>query len=719
MTDLTLSELLEVVGSASDSMRGLSKSLVVAGKIKGYVEPKFRVETGGELTSSPILLVSARAAVGKSSLAHELSRRTGNPLVDLSGRRIADGYFSGRLPKDLADGEVDRQFSVAQSLRQALIQGQGTLIIDSADEALVSNGAQDFEAALLDLAGLIKNASGERPAAILLGRPDTIDVAHYFFLGQEIPVARVDVKFFDELSSRAFIKQKADEGKPTIPEFDQFLDEFFKRVLGALGASEWEQAESFVGYAPVLDALAAYYNPDGNFMKVFSDLNVEKSTRHVWVLLAGIIDAILKRETDKFATNFGAGNPAKIEFARKIYTTELQIELLLAEHPLELPIAPGSEPADREWLADVEGKVRGWFRDHPFATNPDRGRNPLRRFTNPAFRDYAVAKALGGAYKVTASAIKMYFTDPEVPPSPILARLALSGGMGVEKLSGAALALIVASHSTDLSDDAYLHVWAEARLQRATTRAGRSELQVQLFEPVGLAGQLICILEPDESIRLLSGVKRTTIEAPNLVVVLGEGAQDFALGPGADITSAEFNSEALDVRVQADEGQPNTVRTKRVTGLTKFVTPQDRNFLEIHVQSAAYPWTAFVTKAPRIEEGDDRRDIVRASMEFMRIGKWYIKRSMIKGPPNYPTEVMDALLSHGRGSVLAHDFGIVNEAIVKVGRLYELRIEGFSVKELASPDLDNEAYVSFLKSFLRWMKRNGRQFDRDRGLDRD
>lgn len=716
MTELTFSELLNVVGFASDPMRGLSESLMVLDAIEGYVEPNFRVETEGESLSSPILLVSARAAVGKSSLANEISRRTGNPLVDLSGRRIADGYFTGRLPKDLANGEVDRQFSVAQSLRQALIQGEGTLIIDSADEALVSNGAQDFEAALLDLAGLIKDSTGARPAAILLGRPDTIDVAHYFYLEQEIPVARVDVKFFDEPSARRFIKLKADEGRATIPEFDHFLDEFFRRVMGALGASDWEDAESFVGYAPVLDALAAYYNPDGNFMKVFSELHVDTSTRHVWVLLAGIIDAVLRRETEIFAGNFGAGNVEKVKFAREIYTTELQIELLLAERPLELPIAPGSEPADREWLADVEGKVRGWFRDHPFVTNPDRGQNPLRRFTNPAFRDYAVAKALGGNYGVTTAAVKTYFTDPEVPPSPILARLALSGGIGVKRIDGAALALIVASHSTDLSDDAYLHAWSEARLPRATTKAGRSELQVQLFEPIGLAGELTCVLEPGEPISLLSGVKRSSIEAPHLVVVLGEGAQDFALGPGAEITCAEFNSEALDVRVKADQGQPNIVETRRVTGLTKFVTPQDDRQLEIHVQSAAYPWTAFVTKAPIIDESDEQMDIVRASMEFKRIGRWYIKPSMIKGAPNYPTGVMETLLKRGRGSVLAHDFGVVNGAIVKVGLRYELRLEGFSVKELTSQDLDNKAYVIFLKSFLRWMKRNGRQFDRDRGL---
>ena len=155
-----------------------------------------------------------------------------------------------------------------------------------------------------------------------------------------------------------------------------FLDEFFKRVLEALGATKWDNAESFVGYAPVLDALAAYYNPDGNFMKVFADLHVEASTRHVWVLLAGIINAVLERETEKFAGNFGAGNPAKMEFGRSVYSTGLQMELLLAEAPLEIPIAVGSEPADREWLADVEGKVRGWFRDHPFVTTPDRGRNP-------------------------------------------------------------------------------------------------------------------------------------------------------------------------------------------------------------------------------------------------------------------------------------------------------------------------------------------------------
>lgn len=486
--------------------------------------------------------------------------------------------------------------------------------------------------------------------------------------------------------------------------------------MDAFGASDWTQAESFVGYAPVLDALAAYYNPDGNFMKVFADLHVETSTRHVWVLLAGIIDAVLKRETEKFAANFGAGNLAKVDFARSIYTTNLQIELLLAEQPLDLPIAPGSEPADREWLADIEGKVRGWFRDHPFVTNPDRGRNPLRRFTNPAFRDYVVARALGGDYRATIAAIKMYFTDPDVPPSPILARLALSGGMGLERVGGAGLALIVASHSTDLSDDAYLHVWTEARRPRAIAKAGRSELQVELFEPIGLAGQLVCTLEPEESISLLSGVKRTTIEAPHLVIVLGEGAQDFALGPAAEITCAEFNAEALDVRVKADDRQPNIVKTNRVTGLTKYVTPQDNRLLELYVQNAAYPWTAFVTAAQLLVEDDDQTEIVRASIEFKRIARWYIKKSMIKGAPNYPAEVMDTLLKRGRGSVLAHDFGVVNEAIVKVEWWYELRLQGFSVKELVGQDFENEAYVSFLKSFLRWMRRNGKQFEKEQGL---
>ena len=128
--------------------------------------------------------------------------------------------------------------------------------------------------------------------------------------------------------------------------------------------------------------------------------------------------------------------------------------------------------------------------------------------------------------------------------------------------------------------------------------------------------------------------------------------QDFALGPGAEITCAEFNSEALDVRVQADEEQPNLVTAARVTGLTKFVTPQDNRLLVLHVQNAAYPWTAFVAPTQQAYDGDDQADLVRASVEFKRIGKWYIKKSMIKGAPNYPTEVMDTLVKRGRGSAL-------------------------------------------------------------------
>lgn len=719
MVSLSFAQLLDIVGRASGEMRRLSKPLVVRQRNPGYVEPSFRVETDPEKDplSSPILLVSARAAVGKSSLARELSARTGNPLVDLSGRRIADGYFTGRLPKDLASGNVGQQFLIAQSLRTQLLGGQGSLIIDSADEALVSNGPQDFEAALLDLAGLIKETTSERPAAILLGRPDTIDVAHYFYLDQDVPVARIDVRFFDEPSARKFIKLKADRGDPTIPEFDFFLDEFFRRVLGALGANEWEDAESFVGYAPVLDSLAAYYNPDGNFMKVFADLHVDTSTRHVWVLLVQIINAVLQRETEKFAANFGAGDSAKADFGRSVYTTQLQVELLLSEEPLSRPITPDTEPADARWLSELEGKVRGWFRDHPFVSSPERGRNPLRRFTNPAFRDYVVTQVLGGADGEVIAAVKTYFADPDVSPSPILARLALSGGFGLERIGGAALALILSSHSTDFSDEANLHVWPEARQQHGGTKRERPEFHVQLFEPIGLAGELICTLEPDEPISLVTSLRRTTIDAPRTRVVVGEGMQDFALGPAVEITCAEFDAEAVDVRLQAETWGPNVVETLRVSGTTKFVTPQDSKLLSLVVQSAAYPWTNFVTKPAALHEEDDEGDIVRASLEFKRIAKWYVKKSMIRGA-NYPADVMDTLLKRDRGSILAHDYGLEHGTIVRTESRYELQLDGkgFSVKDMVAQNLANEAYVNFLKSFLRWMKRRGKQFDKNPGL---
>lgn len=710
---MTFVDLLGVVGEADTGMRDISMPLVVEESIEGYVEPSFQVETEEDSFGSPILLVSARAAVGKSSLARELSLRTGNPLVDLSGRRIADGYFTGRLPKDLANGEIDRQFAVAQNLRSALIEGRGTLIIDSADEALVSNGPQDFEAALLDLGGLIKNSSGDRPAAILLGRPDTIDVAHYFYIAQDIPVSRIDVKFFDEASARKFINLKADGGRPTIAEFDVFLDEFFKRVLGAFGANSWAEADSFVGYAPVLDALAAYYNPDGNFMKVFANLHVGASTSHVWALLVEIINAVLARETEKFAANFGAANPAKVEFGRSVYTTQLQVELLLAEEPLALPITPDSDPVNDEWLSDLEGKVRGWFRDHPFVTPRDQGRNPLKRFTNPAFRDYVVARILGGPDLGLVATVKSYFTDPDVPSSPILARIALSGSIGLNRISGAALGLIIASHSTDFSDDAYLHVWPDAQQRRALTKSGRSEFHVQIFEPIGLAGELTCVLEPDETVNLISGAKRTTIEAPRTNIVLGEGMQDFALGPDAEFTCADFISEAVDIRLRMEDERPNVIEARRVVGLTKFVTPQDHNMLKLRVENAAYPWTVFVTKPREMDDTDEELEIARASLEFKRIAKWYIKKSMIKGAPNYPAEVMDTLLKRDRGSILAHDFGVVYGIIVKAESRYELHLEGFSVKDMVDQNLENAAYKGFLKGFLRWMKRNNRTFERN------
>ncbi|GAA3035441.1 hypothetical protein [Microbacterium dextranolyticum] len=698
-TPMTFDQLVEMVGSASTRTTTLADPLVIRSGLAGFIEPNFLASNSiDDLSKGRVLLIAAPAAVGKSVLARELGLRTRNPLVDLAGRRIGEAFFTGALGRRLGGQQ-------ALELIAELHAGRATLIIDSADEALVGNGPQDYGVAINDLADLIGAGGLGRPAAVILGRPDTIDETARVLEQTGTPVSRIDVAFFTEDQARAFVRLKAlgSSGSGPAQELQDFLGAFFDLVMDALGARDWFQANSFVGYAPVLDALATFYDPEVNMMRVLNEIKRAGTTEHVWGLLIQIIQKVLDRETEKFAKSFGAGDADKADYGRLSYTRDLQLSLLMADRPLDVPITPEVEPADEAWWVEIETQIREQFRVHPFvAGGLETLDNPLLRFTNAAFRDYVVASTLGETDPIRARVIRDSWCDPAVAPSPILMRLALSKEMGLDAVNSTALTLLVASHAAEFRDDVQLSVEEQTPDQRGMGVLVEARLVEAGIDVHAVTSQF----SPGEALYLAQGIARTDLNVPSLRVVAGEGAQEFSVGPLADITCGEFASEAPELRLRpSPDEQPSFIETQRVSGVTRRVAPPSASLLKLIASETAYPWTSF--RASRPSDGTVTPQIWAAAGAFQSNARWFIRQSMVKGDPNYPADVMDTILAKGRASRAAHDFGVERNIIAKEDGVYFLHLADFSVRDIVDLNLENVGYRAFVEEFAIWAEQKG------------
>lgn len=691
---ISFGQLLELISRASEKASSFAESLTVPHAREDFIEPSFLSAVPlSELKIDGVLLISAPAAVGKSVLAKELARLTRNPLIDLAGRRVAEAFFMGWLARQLG-GQAALGLIAEVEARRA------TLIIDAADEALVGNGPQDYGVAVQDLMDLIGAARPGGPAAIILGRPDTIDETARVLAQRGVSATRVEVAFFAEDQARKFVRRKAFElhGNGPTRELEDFLTEFFAVVLKALGAQQWQDADSFVGYAPVLDALATFYDPEVNMMAVLKNIEKSGTTAHVWGLLIRIIREVLGRETDKFATNFGGSNKAKIEYGRLCYSRDLQISLLLAENPLEMTVTPDLEPADEAWWDELETQVHEQFRVHPFVVGRlESETNPLLRFTNSAFRDYVVAASLSDSDELRARVIRDYWCAPSVAPSPILMRLALSSEMGLKEVNSTAVTLVIASQAAEFRRDVFLEV-----------DEIESGVQTRLLEGGQEVHRLVSHMSDEESIYLLQGIARTELNVPSYRVVAGEGAQEFSIGPLADITCAGFASEAPELRLRrSPDDEPSFVQANLVSGVTRRITPNLPEVLKLIAPETAYPWSTFRSVRPSGSSFSPAQ--WAAAMEFQSNARWFIKKSMVKGSPNYPSDVMDTILSKGRASRTAHDFAVERGYLTREDGIYFFHLNGFSIRTMLDVDMENDKYRSFLDEFVEWMGAAGNQ----------
>lgn len=344
-------------------------------KITPYIEPTFTKEEYPR-EKPTILLVSAVGASGKTTTAHALAHETGLPVLDLAKHKpVADNTLTGILTRAYPIDSVGR---VLEGIRK----GTHGIIIDGIDEGRSKTTEQGFEAFLDDLVEL---SNGSPVTSIVIfGRSQALLSTWVYLADSGVDVGLVRLDPFDLTQAKgyidAYVGQTAETQKAM---YEQARDDVLA-MLGAAFAPSGDGSDaflSFIGYPPVLDAIATLLRTEPNYHRVSQALSGGDGNNLEVGLLIRIADFLLNRERkEKALPNFiddiatAAGGQVGDELRGRLYDANEQCARVLAralgrEFPLQLLEDPNLN--DR-----YEKSVEMWCPEHPFLQD-DKVRNAV------------------------------------------------------------------------------------------------------------------------------------------------------------------------------------------------------------------------------------------------------------------------------------------------------------------------------------------------------
>lgn len=355
-----------------------------------------------------IIIFSAPGATGKSALARYISNAKHALLWDLSKEKIASHSFSGMLLDSLGAKEISR-------FMEGLTTGQATLVVDALDEAELVSGRAAIEMLLSDLRNAVAEAS--MPNIVLCARTETAHFVQNYYQSSEhrLHISRYEISFFEETSAIDFTcKTMQNAGISITPAIEQCIKSSFVEIKRLLG-NDPDVCKSFIGYAPVLEALAVFFSEESNTMQLIQRIESAQSSAEIF---EKIINHILTRERKKVINGFqkrcisdypdftgwdSVYSPEEQLIRLINYVLFNEIDLDVFENP-ELPL---------ELRREYHDSIKEFIEDHPFIHHFERNNEPSVDFTGPAFRDFTLAKLMTD-HNDTGDAedyAQWYFTD--------------------------------------------------------------------------------------------------------------------------------------------------------------------------------------------------------------------------------------------------------------------------------------------------------------------
>lgn len=288
--------------------------------------------------ASRVILISAAGAVGKSTLAKQVSALTQAVYVDLAKTDPVGGNtLSGGLVKS--------------GLLNAWQSDSVTLLIDGLDEARLKVTQESYEAFLNDVAYLV---AGRRQPIVLFGRTGAVSDTWLHLEGQ-VDTSVLEIGYYPPDRALEFAIERYKEADPESQHFEAGK-EALSVLLNRLRENTAADGDRFAGYAPVLQAIASRVAGEAN-PKVITSAT-EKGEQPI--TLQGVVDAILLREQGKLST-LAFEEPGLLD---RLYLPAEQMDRLTAMiYGKPSPALPRMSPKDTQTYSDA---LQSWVPEHPF-----------------------------------------------------------------------------------------------------------------------------------------------------------------------------------------------------------------------------------------------------------------------------------------------------------------------------------------------------------------
>ena len=355
-----------------------------------YIPPSFSdVKTDKKLSTlkPKFVLLSAPGAAGKSSLAKYIAHRFNALYWNLAKVKVGTNSFAGSILNAVGAPKYSEFIADMNT-------GDVLLVIDAFDEAEIISGRKMLSSFIADISESLSNHT--MPTVFLLARTETAQYIASFCAENKISVAHYEIGFFDETAAKSFIvRSVAGKNTPTKPDIacaEKYYDVVNTNITP-------EERASFLGYAPVLEAISAHIKESPNRQKLISELANQKDCA---AIIMKIMDDLLNREQAEkvipaFKERCAATHPEFSEW-EKVYSPEEQLVRIIyyilfqdcKYSNYELDFLPP------QLVNEYQGVLEAFLPQHPFIRNSveNNGLSKKIDFTGPAFRDYTLTKII-------------------------------------------------------------------------------------------------------------------------------------------------------------------------------------------------------------------------------------------------------------------------------------------------------------------------------------
>ena len=533
-----------------------------------FQEAPLALRTGHEnVRGAPVILVSAPGAVGKTTLAQQISFATGSVYIDLATAgpvgeyTLSGGLLQSDLIRERSDGTI-------------------ALLIDGLDEARLKVNSDSFDAFLQDV---VRLAESSPLPTILFGRTDAVEHA-WLFLAETNEVPILEISYFEDSAALEFVKARVLR-KSKIRQHLTVQYEAAELLLSGLRQQTEDDGNRFSGYAPVLLAVADRVLKEENPSTLLATIQDSQ----VPVTLQSVVDAILERDRGKLR-RLSFEDPKLTEL---LYTRAEQMDRLAAR-VYEMPVPEQAVQMSHSDAKRYEEALEGWFPDHPF----------LAGARSAVFEAAIAAHALSRREFAGAALSRELQRGAAANPFLSVFYPRKSGAFMPAEHVGVVYASV--RSRLKLREAATLSVIGDAESgSRGPQSVSLADVEMSLLGE-RQADVVSCVVDGSGVLVLGSHIADAHIDLPEGTVEIGRGNEATMAGP-LSIECRDISMEAKNIVVESSrDAQESSVfiRAEQCVGrAAASIVLRDGVSLAVCWPGAeGYPWTKFAREIP---EGDD------------------------------------------------------------------------------------------------------------------